>query len=177
MGFLGLTHERELELDISREAFRRGLERNIGEQSIGSFLTGMISTKEPEHKYNGTVDSNSFSLTFPKSLHRPSLFYPTITGNFDETKTGLKVNFRVTSLNWIAKALIFQLILATLFIIVVITGVANDLTDVIVISTMFLIVFIPISGIELYRMNKGARTAITEIERDIWSIETTYNRR
>jgi magnesium-transporting ATPase (P-type) len=174
MGFLGLTYELELELDLTKEEFREGLSYNVAKPKFGSFFADIFSTSGL--KYKGTVDSESFNLTFPKSLFKPSHFYPVIAGEFHETTNGLKVNIKVSSLNWLALALMSQLTIAVLFATFLFLRMANDITDIIVMYSMLLIVLLPLIGIELYRMNKGARIAIEEIEKDVNRIETTYNK-
>jgi hypothetical protein len=173
MNLITLTHKHELELGLTKENFRIGLEFNVSKPRIGSFFMDQFSSTGP--KYKGKVNDSSFSLSFPKSIYRPELFYTVISGNFIETETGLNVKVRVSAFNWYIKTLISQFILAAIFVAFLATGV-NDLTGVIVMLIMVLTVFCPIVGIELYFANKGAITAMREIKNDILTIATTYNK-
>ncbi|MEL7001899.1 MAG: hypothetical protein AAFN93_04095 [Bacteroidota bacterium] len=169
------TYTRELELNLKQQDFQEGLAYNVTKAKFGSFFTDLFTSTGA--KYKGTVRLESFTLTFIKSLSNPRLFYPVIMGKYHEIDNSLKVNIKVTSINWLARILLIQLVAVILFARYLFLGIANDLTDIFVISLLLLAVMLPITAIELHRMSKVARTTIEEIEKDIQRIETAYNSR
>jgi len=170
MSKFGLSIERKLYLDANADDFFVNLAYNMDNPRFGSIVLDLFSTKHT--KYKGLINSHSFRFKFKTQLEQISLNYPVIIGTYAQMDNKLFVDIKVTCITTYLKILFAQFSMVVLLLTAIISKVANDYTDVLVLSMMSLSVLLFITLPEIYRMRKGVKLATEEVIKDFQKIKS-----